>query len=84
MEDYEIGVAIGRVLRKKRKERGKTIAWLAEQVDMDSNHLGKLERGERFPSGVTLIQLLIALGIEDPIIRQIEYEKSLVVKKSGK
>ncbi|MFZ3591708.1 hypothetical protein ACOI1C_21445 [Bacillus sp. DJP31] len=47
---------------------------------MDGNHLGKLERGERFPSSVTLIQLLIALGIEDPIIRQIEYKKILVKK----
>jgi transcriptional regulator with XRE-family HTH domain len=80
LEDYEIGVAIGKVLRKKRKERRKTIAKLAEDVDMDSNHLGKIERGKRFPSAVTLIQLLIALEIDDPIIREIEYEMSLVKK----
>lgn len=82
MEDYEIGVAIGRVIRKKRKERGWTIATLAEKVDMDSNHLGKLERGDRFPSGITFIQLLIALEVDDPIIRDIVQEKSLVKKQT--
>jgi transcriptional regulator with XRE-family HTH domain len=80
LEDYDIGIAIGRVIRKKRKELGLSIVQLAEKVEMDDKHLGKLERGERFPSGVTLIQILTSLEIKDPIIREIVYEKELIKK----
>jgi transcriptional regulator with XRE-family HTH domain len=64
LEDKDfIGHAIGLFLRKRREELGLTQAQVAERADTSEKHLGKLERGQRYPSGILLVKLLVALKV---------------------
>ncbi|MGP7818039.1 helix-turn-helix domain-containing protein [Niallia sp. 01092] len=55
---------LGRYLRGKRMEMNLTITQLGEITDLDFNHLGKIERGVKYPNGYTLLILCEALNIE--------------------
>lgn len=43
--------------------KGKSIAWLAEQVGTTYEHIRKLVRGEAFPSKLLLPQIVRVLGL---------------------
>lgn len=55
---------IGENLRRARKARGLSQEKLAAEVDLDMRQLGRIERGESFPSMGSLIKLAEVLGAE--------------------
>lgn len=57
-------VVIGGNLRRARKARGLSQEKLAAEVDLDMRQLGRIERGESFPSMGALIRLAEILGVE--------------------
>jgi transcriptional regulator with XRE-family HTH domain len=54
---------IGGNLRRFRKARGFTQESLAAEVDLDIRQLGRIERGQSFPSVGVLINLAEVLGV---------------------
>lgn len=55
---------IGGNLRRLRKARGLSQEKLAAEVDLDMRQLGRIERGESFPSMGSLIRLAEVLEAE--------------------
>ena len=55
---------IGGNLRRARKARGLSQEKLAAEVDLDMRQLGRIERGESFPSMGSLIRLAEVLDVE--------------------
>lgn len=55
---------IGRNLRRFRKARGLTQEALAAEVDLDVRQVGRIERGQSYPSVGLLVQLAELLGVE--------------------
>lgn len=55
---------IGGNLRRQRKVRGLSQEKLAAEVDLDMRQLGRIERGESFPSLGTLIRLAEVLTMD--------------------
>jgi transcriptional regulator with XRE-family HTH domain len=55
---------IGGNLRRFRKARGLTQESLAAEVDLDIRQIGRIERGESYPSVGLLVQLAEVLGVE--------------------
>lgn len=60
---FEADRQIPERLRRLRRERGITLATLAEQVTVSATHLSRLEKGERQPSVGLLMQLARAYGL---------------------
>ena len=56
---------LGKMLKQQRVMMSLTLAELAERSGVSSSHLGRIERGERFPSGRTLRKLANPLGFEE-------------------
>ncbi len=56
---------LSKMLRQQRVMMSLTLAELAEKSGVSSSHLGRIERGERFPSGRTLRKLAKPLGFEE-------------------
>lgn len=56
-------VEFGKLVREIRKERGLKSSKLAEQVDIEVKHLGRIERGEKRPSFELIIALAGALNV---------------------
>jgi len=54
-----------KILKQQRAMMSLTLAELAERSGVSSSHLGRIERGERFPSGRTLRKLAKPLGFEE-------------------
>jgi transcriptional regulator with XRE-family HTH domain len=55
--------ALGREIRRYRKAKGLSQESLAERADLHLNYIGLLERGQRNPSFLTLLQVARALDI---------------------
>lgn len=55
---------IGGNLRRFRKARGLTQEALAAEVDLDVRQVGRIERGQSYPSIGLLVQLAELLGVE--------------------
>lgn len=55
---------IGGNLRRLRRERGLTQEALAAEVDLDVRQIGRIERGQSYPSIGLLVQLGELLGVE--------------------
>ncbi|MBM7571395.1 helix-turn-helix domain-containing protein [Aquibacillus albus] len=75
------GRILGQIIRdlrleRKAKDKTWTIAYLAEQAEMDEDHLGHIERGnKKEPQFVTIGRLAKALDISlDDIWEQYEQE----------
>ena len=54
---------LGEKLRTLRKRDGLTQTQLAEMLDVDYSHVGKMERGERVPSLEILIKITQVLNV---------------------
>ncbi len=54
---------LGEIIRQQRVMMSLTLAELAEQSGVSASHLGRIERGERFPSARILRRLARPLGI---------------------
>ena len=56
---------LGRILRRQRVMRELTLRALSEMSGVSSSHLGRIERGERFPSAHILRKIAKPLGFEE-------------------
>lgn len=55
---------IGGNLRRLRKARGLTQEGLAAAVDLDVRQIGRIERGQSYPSIGLLVEMAELLGVE--------------------
>ena len=56
---------IGRVLKDQRVSRPLTLQQLAAKARVSASHLGRIERGERFPSAHVLKRMARPLGFDE-------------------
>ena len=56
---------LGEIIRRQRVIMSLTLAELAERSGVSASHLGRIERGERFPSARILRRLARPLGVEE-------------------
>jgi len=56
---------LGKILKQRRVIMQLTLRNLAETSSTSSSHLGRIERGERFPSASVLRKLAKPLGFEE-------------------
>lgn len=59
----DISKIVGDRIRILRAEKGFSQEELASQAGIDPSHLGRLERGERNPSLISLEKIINALGV---------------------
>ena len=57
--------SLGSILKQRRLAMGLTIHKLAIISDISLSHLGRIERGERFPSASILQKMAAPLGFEE-------------------
>lgn len=74
--------AIGRNIRKFRKERHLRQEDLAEKTGLSANYIGMVERGEKTPSLETLIRIINALQVSADVILSDVLENGYVIKTS--
>ena len=56
---------LGVILRVRRREKGLSLVALSELSGLHHAHIGRIERGERFPTGRTLKKLAEPLGFSE-------------------
>ncbi|MBA7536069.1 hypothetical protein ES705_28331 [subsurface metagenome] len=56
---------LGVILRVRRKGKGLTLTQLSSLSGLHKAHIGRIERGERFPTGRTLKRLAEPLGFSE-------------------
>lgn len=56
-------IAVGKIIRRYRKEKTWTLETLAGKANLHPNFVGEIERGEKMPSILTIHKLIIALSI---------------------
>ena len=56
---------LGIILKARRKEKGLTLVGLSKLSGLHTAHIGRIERGERFPKGRTLRKLAKPLGFSE-------------------
>lgn len=56
---------LGLILRARRKEKGLTLTQLSSLSGLHIAHIGRIEKGERFPRGRTLRKLAEPLGFSE-------------------
>ncbi len=59
----DISKIVGDRIRILRSEKGLSQEELADKAGIDPSHLGRLERGERNPSLISLDKIINALGV---------------------
>ena len=59
------GVGLGEIIRHQRVTIPLTLQGLAQKAGVSPSHLGRIERGERFPSARTLRKIAKPLGFEE-------------------
>ncbi len=57
---------LGRIIKQQRVLSGLTLQKLSEASGVSSSHLGRIERGERFPSAHILRRLAKPLSFDEP------------------
>ena len=58
-------ICLGEVIRQQRVTMPLTLQELADQAHVSPSHLGRIERGERFPSARILRKIAKPLGFEE-------------------
>jgi transcriptional regulator with XRE-family HTH domain len=58
---------LGEVIRRQRAMMALTLAELAEKSGVSASHLGRIERGERFPSARILRRIARPLGFDETL-----------------
>ncbi len=82
--ERRLEVAIGREVRSIRKQRGITVADLAESSALSVGMLSKIENGLTSPSLTTLQALSEALGVPiSQLLKRFEEQRMAVQVKSG-
>jgi len=62
---------LGAVIRKERRRRRRTMAWLAERAAISLVYLGEIERGKKYPSALVLERLAWALAVPMPVVLEL-------------
>ena len=65
MTNNDNGKSLGRILKQRRVMIPLTLRELATMSGISSSHLGRVERGERFPSASILRKIAKPLGFEE-------------------
>lgn len=78
---------LGKSIRQKRMEKGLTIEQLADRAEIDPDHLGRLERGEKSPRAFTLGKIQLVLNLNSDVflqefVRKLELSPSFYSDKS--
>ena len=58
-------ISLGEIIRQQRVTMPLTLQELADQAHVSPSHLGRIERGERFPSARILRKIAKPLGFEE-------------------
>lgn len=58
-------IELGRILKQQRVAVSLTLRELTEKSGVSASHLGRIERGERFPSAHILKRIASPLGFEE-------------------
>ncbi|MFH1662340.1 MAG: helix-turn-helix transcriptional regulator [Chloroflexota bacterium] len=58
-------ISLGEIIRQQRVTMPLTLQELADQANVSPSHLGRIERGERFPSARILRKIAKPLGFEE-------------------
>lgn len=74
--------SIGKNIRKYRLMKKLRQEDLAEKVDLSTNYIGAIERGEKIPSLETFVLIINALGVSADMILADVTEKGYIVKDS--
>src|SRR4030042_860689 len=61
----DVNTSLGRVLKQQRLSLPLTLRELGAMAGISASHLGRIERGERFPSGSILRRIAKPLGFEE-------------------
>jgi transcriptional regulator with XRE-family HTH domain len=61
----DVNTNLGRVLKQQRLSLPLTLRELSAMSGVSASHLGRIERGERFPSGSILRRIAQPLGFEE-------------------
>jgi len=61
MDNNNLGV----ILKARRREKGLTLTQLSSLSGLHTAHIGRIERGERFPTGRTLRRFAEPLGFSE-------------------
>lgn len=78
--DRVLARKIGTAIARARLTRDWTQEQFAEALDISTNHVGMLERGQRFPSIPMIIQIATALGLS---LDELLLEKNRDRRKAG-
>jgi transcriptional regulator with XRE-family HTH domain len=62
---HDINVNLGKILKQQRLSLPLTLRELSAMSGVSASHLGRIERGERFPSGSILRRIAKPLGFEE-------------------
>ena len=54
---------LGAVIREERRNRRRTMKWLAEKAGLSLVYLGEIERGKKYPSALVLERVAWALDL---------------------
>jgi len=63
--ERDISNNLGEIIRQGRITQRLTLSQLSAMSGVSSSHLGRIERGERFPSGSILRKIADPLGFEE-------------------
>lgn len=92
MENTNDGSDLGKILKQRRVIIPLTLRKLADMSGISSSHLGRIEKGERFPSASVLHKIAEPLGLEEselftlagflsPRLAGIEEEKAIYISR---
>lgn len=56
---------LGEILKERRRAKGLTLKQVSDMSGVSTSYLGRIERGERFPSGRILWRLAEPLGFTE-------------------
>jgi len=60
----ELRVQIGIMIKQHRQDKKISLAFLAENANLDGNNISRFERGEKLPHLITFFKLVLALDIQ--------------------
>jgi transcriptional regulator with XRE-family HTH domain len=61
----DVNINLGKILKQQRLSLPLTLRELSAMSGVSASHLGRIERGERFPSGSILRRIAKPLGFEE-------------------
>jgi len=62
---HDVDTNLGKILKRQRLSLPLTLRELSAMSGVSASHLGRIERGERFPSGSILRRVAKPLGFEE-------------------